>query len=204
MKLELITFPGPTGGGPCSRRGLWMIESRASQVSFSGDPPNGATPPTTAPESPTTKNLGTKVKESIFQRIAKSLNPERERVLIVDDEEPIRGLFEDFFKKRGYRVTTAASLAEAEAKLANETFDVVLQDVVLPDGDGIEFVPKIKSLHPDLPVIILTGLGYDEAVLQDAMHHQATSYLSKLLPLDQVLMEVHRVLKVGKKAGGAE
>jgi CheY-like chemotaxis protein len=143
-------------------------------------------------------DLKKKVTENFF-RFSKPPIPERERILIVDDEAPIQGLFLDFFKKRGYRVTTAWTLAEAEEKLSSESFDLVLQDVILPDGDGIEFVPRIKALQ-SIPVIILTGLGYDEAIFQDAINHQADSYLSKLLPLDQVLMEMHRVFKSLKRA----
>jgi DNA-binding response OmpR family regulator len=140
------------------------------------------------------------MKPDLIQKILKKLQPQRERLLIVDDEESLRKLFNEFFEKRGYRVSTAESLAEAEAKLGTETFDLILQDVMLGDGDGIEFLRKIKLLQPGVPTIILTGLGYDEPVLHEATENGAAGYMSKLLPLDQVLMEVHRVLKATAKA----
>ncbi|MDB6036256.1 MAG: response regulator GlrR [Verrucomicrobiales bacterium] len=135
------------------------------------------------------------MKPDLIQRFFKKLQPQRERLLIVDDEEELRKLFSGFFEKRGYRVSTAESLEVAEAKLAEEAFDLILQDVMLGDGDGIEFLQRIKLLQPGVPVIILTGLGYDEPVLHEATENGAAGYMSKLLPLDQVLMEVHRVLK---------
>ena len=92
----------------------------------------------------------------------------------------------------------AASLTEAEQKLAEQPFDLVLQYVVLDDGDGIEFLPRIRALQPNVPVVILTGLGYEENLFQEAVHNGATSYMSKFLPLDQVLMEVRSVLKRAK------
>lgn len=139
------------------------------------------------------------MKSDVLQRILKSLQPRRERLLIVDDNEHLCTLFSEFFEGRGYRVATAFTLAAAEAKLSEESFDLVLQDVLLPDGDGIDFLPRIQMLQPGLLVIVLTGLGYDEPVLQNANENGASGYMSKLLPLDQVLMEVHRVLKTGKR-----
>jgi DNA-binding response OmpR family regulator len=140
------------------------------------------------------------MKSDLIQKILKKLQPQRERLLIVDDEESLRKLFSGFFEKRGYQVSTAESLSEAETKLGTETFDLILQDVMLGDGDGIEFLRKIKLLQPGVPTIILTGLGYDEPVLHEATENGAAGYMSKLLPLDQVLMEVHRVLKAAAKA----
>jgi two-component system, NtrC family, response regulator HydG len=144
------------------------------------------------------------MKNQIINRIQRWLQPETkpqtqpEHLLIVEDEQPLSNLYLRFFKRRGFRVTVAESLAEAESKLTANSFDLVLQDVMLPDGDGFEFVPRIKELHPAVPVIILTGLGYDEAVLQDALQSGATSYLSKFQPLDQALVEIRSVLKFAK------
>lgn len=140
------------------------------------------------------------MKTTLLQKIERRLQPARERLLIVDDEAPILQMVSSFFKQRGYRVKTAVNLEEAEARLAEEPFDLVLQDVVLPDGDGIDFLPRMRALQPGIPAVVMTGLGYEDSAMRDAKKHSATSYVSKFLPLDQLLMEVHRALKASKKA----
>jgi DNA-binding response OmpR family regulator len=115
-------------------------------------------------------------------------------ILIVDDEEPIRKLLLAFLTRRGYSVEAAATLAEARAALAKKVFDLAIVDLLLPDGDGMDLV---RYLHDacQTPAIVMTGIGYDEGLLREAHEASAAAYISKLLPLDQLLMEVHRVLR---------
>ncbi|MBI4325090.1 MAG: response regulator [Chloroflexi bacterium] len=120
----------------------------------------------------------------------------KQHILVVDDEAPIRELLESYFKKRGYLVTTAANGQDA-LRLANEDdikFHLVILDVVLADSDGLELLAELKAAHPKLPVIIMTGIGYEEELLQEALQKGASGYVSKTLPLEQLLMEVHRTL----------
>lgn len=126
--------------------------------------------------------------------IHQRLNPQRRHLLIVDDDEGVLKVFSMFFTMHHFQVTTATTLAEAETEFAPGRFDAVVLDVLLPDGDGLELLACIKKKEPNVPVIILTGLGYDEAILQSAMKNGASGYVSKLLPLDQLLAEIHRVL----------
>ncbi|MEW6158137.1 MAG: response regulator [Verrucomicrobiota bacterium] len=119
----------------------------------------------------------------------------KKHILVVDDEAPIRELLESYFKRQGYQVSVAASGNEA-VTLANENpLDVIILDIVLPDTDGLELLGNLKTTHPNLPVIIMTGIGFDEELLQEARLKGAAGYVSKTLPLEQLLMEVHRILK---------
>lgn len=140
------------------------------------------------------------MKTDLFHRLTRKLQPERERILIVDDEEGLRSLYSSFFEQRGYRVTTANSLAEEEVKLRAQPFDLILHDVMLEDGDGINFLPTVKHIQPSVPVIILTAIGYDDEAMVEARQKGASGFVSKLCPLDQVLVEVHRVLKASEAA----
>ncbi len=120
----------------------------------------------------------------------------KQHILVVDDEAPIRELLESYFKKRGYLVSTAANGQDA-LRLANEDgvkLHLVILDVVLADSDGLELLGELKAAHPNLPVIIMTGIGFEEELLQEALQKGASGYVSKTLPLDQLLMEVHRTL----------
>jgi DNA-binding NtrC family response regulator len=123
----------------------------------------------------------------------------KQHILVVDDEPPIRELLATYFKKHGYEVTTAGDAAET-LRLADEVpLHLVVLDVLLPDSDGLEVLEKLKSAHPNLPIIIMTGIGFDEELLQESIQKGASGYVSKSLPLEQLLMEVHRTLKF--KAG---
>ena len=114
---------------------------------------------------------------------------------MVDDEAPIRDLLSTFFQKRDYKVTTAASAEEAQ-KLAKEpSLKLVILDIALGEEDGLQLLAALKRDHPKLPVIILTGMGFDDELLQEALEKGASGYVSKTLPLEQLLMEVHRTLK---------
>ena len=119
----------------------------------------------------------------------------KQHILVVDDEPPIRELLESYFQKHGYDVTTAADAADALNKANNLSPHLVILDVLLPDNDGLEILEKLKSAHPSLPVIVMTGIGFDEELLQESIQKGAARYVSKSLPLDQLLVEVHRTLK---------
>ena len=119
----------------------------------------------------------------------------KQHILIVDDEAPVLDLLSAYFTKRGYQVTAKNSADDAISAVEDAQFDVVILDVLLADKDGLEVLAQIKSTHPNLPVIIMTGIGFDEQLLQEAVQKGAAGYVSKTLPLDQLLMEVHRVLK---------
>lgn len=110
---------------------------------------------------------------------------------------PVRELMRAFLEKRGYSVATAATDAEA-VHLAGETgFDLVILDVALGDADGLELLSELKLRLPNLPVIMLTGMGYDDELQQEALEKGASGYVAKTLPLEQILMEVHRTLRQG-------
>jgi DNA-binding NtrC family response regulator len=118
----------------------------------------------------------------------------KQHILVVDDEAPIRDLLSAYFQKHGYQVSSAATAGEALRMVDEQPIQAVVLDVLLPDTDGLEALANIKASHPKLPVIIMTGIGFDEELLQEAMQKGASGYVSKTLPLDQLLMEVHRTL----------
>ncbi len=118
----------------------------------------------------------------------------RTKILVVDDEEPIRQLLSSYLAKYGYEVLTASTAAEARKRADEDLPRLVILDVVLPDADGMEVLSALRAAHADLPVVILTGIGFDEELLQEAQMRGAAGYLSKTLPLDHLLMEVRRIL----------
>ncbi|MBI3416250.1 MAG: response regulator [Verrucomicrobia bacterium] len=117
-----------------------------------------------------------------------------QHILVVDDEASIRDLLKTYFEKRGYQVTIAGSAEEARAGASVPTVDLVILDVALGDEDGMELLGEFKYRWPDLPIIILTAMGFDDGLVQEALDKGASGYLSKTLPLEQLFLDVQRVL----------
>ncbi len=124
-----------------------------------------------------------------------TIPPMKQHILVVDDEAPIRELLTTYFTRRGYSVTPCANGADTLRAVDEIPLSLVILDLALVDDDGLELLERIKRSHPNLAVIILTGMGFDEDLLQEAKSKGADGYVSKTLPLEQLHMEVRRVLK---------
>ena len=107
-------------------------------------------------------------------------------VLIVDDEANIIGSLRGALGREGYQVEGAASLAQARARL-REAFDIVLLDVWLPDGSGLDLLAEITAAAPDTVVVMMSGHGTIEAAVQ-ATRLGAWDFLEKPLALERLLV----------------
>jgi len=118
----------------------------------------------------------------------------KKKILVVDDEEAIRELLSSYLGQHDFDIVPAANASEARRLIDEEAPHLVILDIVLPDADGMDLLSAARQAHPTLPVIMLTGIGFDEELLQEAQRRGADGYVSKMQPLDQLLMEVRRVL----------
>ncbi len=116
-------------------------------------------------------------------------------ILVIDDEKEIQKLFSSYLTAFDYQISTAGSIKEARHFLLEEHFDLVILDIILQDGNGMEVLETIHMETPHLPVIIVTGLGYNDEVVREAMENGAAGFVAKALRMDQLLMEIRRVLK---------
>lgn len=115
-------------------------------------------------------------------------------VLIIDDEEKLRSLLGRIIKAEGFEVFEAGDLKTGIKKLEQHQIDVVLCDVKLPDGNGVNFVNKIKEFNPLLEVILLTAYGNISDGVQ-AMRNGAFDYIVKGDDNDKILPLLHRALE---------
>jgi DNA-binding NtrC family response regulator len=98
------------------------------------------------------------------------------RILIVDDEQSMREMLVILLKKEGLDVRSAGSRAEAAATLRQGPVDLVLTDVKLPDGDGLEILRHVKAASPETAVVVMTAYGTAEmAVAARKLGAEATS-----------------------------
>lgn len=80
-------------------------------------------------------------------------------VLIADDQEGIRALLEHWLRSKGHLVTSVASSREATRLLNERTFDLVITDVVMADGDGFELIAELRKVQAGARVIAISGGG---------------------------------------------
>ena len=104
----------------------------------------------------------------------------REEILIVDDDAGFRKLLQTILAGEGYQVSTAATVAQAGDAFLHRQFHLVLSDLRLPDGDGLDVLRAAKAASPATPVIMITGFGTVGSAVE-AMKLGAADYLGKPL-----------------------
>ena len=80
-------------------------------------------------------------------------------ILVADDEEGIRNLLSHWLQSQGHNVTTVESAEEAARYLRHQVFDLVISDVVMPDGDGFELIAAFRKVQPLARIVAMSGGG---------------------------------------------
>ncbi len=106
-------------------------------------------------------------------------------ILLVDDEVSFRTLVGKELKRSGYEIDGVGDLGEARAALARRKFDLVLLDIRMPDGSGLDLLPEIKEQWPATEVVMLTAFGTVEEAIR-AMKHGAHDFLTKPCKLSEL------------------
>jgi len=115
------------------------------------------------------------------------------KLLLVDDEKGFVDVISKRMSKRNIEVTKAYSGKEALQALRKTDFDAVVLDLKMEDMDGIEVLKIFKKIVPDLPVIMLTGHGSEEAA-RDGIQFGALDYLTKPCDLDELIVKIKEVV----------
>jgi DNA-binding NtrC family response regulator len=116
------------------------------------------------------------------------------RILAVDDEPSFADALALVLAERGHKVETARSAAEAEALLKVRPFDLVFIDLRLPDGSGIDLLPRVKADSPETEVILMTAHGSLDLTIE-AIKRGAFYYLEKPFTPEQALVLAGRALQ---------
>lgn len=123
------------------------------------------------------------------------------QILVIDDEDPIRNLLARMIELEGYKVWKASDCQSALKLLKAQPFDVVLCDVFLPDGNGVDFIREIKKHRPEAEVILLTAHGNIPDGVQ-AIKNGAFDYITKGDDNRKIIPTISRAVdEVEKKKG---
>ncbi|MEK7396991.1 MAG: response regulator, partial [Candidatus Poribacteria bacterium] len=132
------------------------------------------------------------------------MNTQKGRIAVVDDDQEMRSLLQEFFTNQGYAVTVFPFASDAiKALCYNGTnnsdksdgdIDVVISDIKMPQIDGMDLLSHIKKVRPELPIILITAFGSIETAIE-AMRLGAFHYIVKPFKLAEISVVVERALE---------
>ena len=106
-------------------------------------------------------------------------------ILVVEDDEEMRSLLQDFLKDEGYESDSADNGSEAVRKLTEQPFDLIITDIRMPGLTGLDILAAVKKLEPEVPVIVITAF-WGEDVYRRSMARGADGLSGKTDPSSQI------------------
>lgn len=116
------------------------------------------------------------------------------KILVIDDQAPIRKTLREILEYENFSIDEAEDGQKGLDMLKNNAYELVLCDIKMPKVDGIEFLEKSIGLHPDMPVIMISGHGNIETAV-DAIRKGAYDYIAKPIDLNRLLVTVRNALE---------
>ena len=121
-----------------------------------------------------------------------------ERILLVEDNEHIMDINEWFLKEKGYEIDKAYSLKEASQCIKKHVPDAIVLDIMLPDGDGVDFCEKLQKEKP-IPVLFLTAKT-DSKDIMEGYRRGGNDYLTKPYELEMLGVRVEALLRLAERS----
>lgn len=121
------------------------------------------------------------------------------RVLVVDDEAPVRELFCDLLRREKLEVSSCVSGEEALEVITRQEFELVLLDIKLSGISGFEVLVRLKAIKPALVIVIITGFGYDEHLIAQSEEYGADGYIGKNTPIPEIIEQIRALARSLKR-----
>ncbi|MEM9425626.1 MAG: response regulator [Pseudomonadota bacterium] len=115
-------------------------------------------------------------------------------LLIVDDDERIRGLLQKFLIRNGFLVSSARDAAHADRILSGLDFDMLVLDVMMPGEDGVSYCRRLRAEREDLPILLLTAKGETQDRIV-GLEAGADDYLPKPFEPKELLLRINSILR---------
>jgi len=106
------------------------------------------------------------------------MNDSKKRILIVEDDEEMRALLRDVIEEEGHKTDSVNNGSEAFRKLVKQSFDLIITDIRMPGLTGLDILPGMRKLHPEVPIVVITAFGSEE-IQRKALERGANAYLEK-------------------------
>ena len=120
--------------------------------------------------------------------------PEYSQFLIIDDDPGIAKFLVTYLRQRGHTCHALTDGFQTASWLAEHEVEVAIVDLRMPKVDGISLISFMREMNPGLPIVVFTGVGYDEEQMHAALQAGANGYVSKNLPIEQLYCVLARVL----------
>lgn len=125
------------------------------------------------------------------------MNSSKPHILIIEDDEDTRFVYSVLLQMEGYSVTHVGTIADAMSRVLSTGYDLMVMDVRLPDGDGVEFCKQIRAFNRVTPIMFVSAAAYQKDV-ERGMKAGAQAYLTKPADAENLLDRVKYLL--GQKA----
>lgn len=119
----------------------------------------------------------------------------KEKILLIDDEEIVRWPLKKWLTKEGFQVVEAATCADGVREATRGDVDLIILDLKLPDGSGVDVLKQVKEVFPDLPVIMMTAFGSVTSAVE-ALKLGAFDFISKPCNLEELTHLIKRALEL--------
>ena len=124
--------------------------------------------------------------------------------LIIDDDPAITTFLAAYLKQKGHTCAALTEGFQTASWLEQQDCEVVVVDLNMPKVDGISLISFIREVRPNLPIIVFTGVGYEEEKMHSALRAGANGYVSKNLPVEQLYCVLSRVLSTCRQRARQE
>lgn len=124
------------------------------------------------------------------------------KILIAEDDQRVAELIKRGLEEQGFSATLAYDGLSGKKLSSQDTFDLIITDIILPKMDGIDLCRHIRQTKPDLPIIMLTALGTTDDKVE-GFDAGADDYLVKPFEMRELLVRVRALLKRNHKTGGS-
>ena len=129
----------------------------------------------------------------------KLLDRDTHQFLIIDDDPAISRFLVTYLRQKGHTCESLTEGFQTATWLAHHDCEVVIVDLKMPKVDGISLISFIREINATLPIIVFTGMGYDEEQMHSALRAGANGYVSKNLPVEQLYSVLSRVLATSQQ-----
>lgn len=124
----------------------------------------------------------------------------KNKILVVEDEKNMRAILKILLEGEGYDISAAKDAAEGISFIERDIFDLIITDVRMPGGNGLQILEKAQEISPETLVIIITAFGTIESAIE-AMKHGAYDYIHKPFKIDEIRLVVKNALEKRKLRG---